>query len=447
MRGRCWYLAAAVVVLVGIGFLQTGIDPLYPQFLPKGKIIDPHQPAYTNLMLQLPQQFLGLAVAGLREMAAGLLWVRADEFFHTGNYKAVMPLIRLTTLLDPKQLDVYSTGAWHLDYNFTDSEERSDRRYIPAAIALLKEGIANNKDNYDLYFELAWTHYKQKIKDMDKALEWATKAEKLPAIDPNTGRKVPHPAFIERMVAHMYEGAGRIDDADRQWRKTIAMHERAARRKHMDPDKDQDVVVARRNYNLFLLRRAWRKVDTKPPVDVGFDVQVKRIAPRVLLISGKANLVRASEYKNLVSEAVTHYWRDKPADELWRNGTRVDIFLTDLDLQPPDAGTAGYKIAELDRFNWEVDDKVTILVDSTQIREGKFETKIDMSKDPDIYAFKAKKYKLKLLIKPLEAPDFIQDRIGWHGEGMTDKRYLDRTSFPRQNVIRWEKVFDRRELI
>jgi len=448
-NGRSRYLVVAIILLIGIGFLQNGIDPLYPQFLVKG----PSEAKGQRLMLQLPQQFLGLMAVGLREMAAGLLWVRADEFFHSGNYKAVMPLIRLVTWLDPRQIDVYATGAWHLDYNFTDSDERSDRRYIPSAIALLREGIRNNPDNYDLYFELAWTHYHQKIKDEQKAVEWAEKAVKLPAIDPNTGKKIPHPAFLERMLAHLYEKAGRLDDADRQWRLTIAQYE-AKYRKKPSYEVAQDLEVARKNYRLFLQRRDWRKTDTKPPIDVGFDVTVKRIAPKVLLITGKANLVPAAAYKNLKSENTTtipplaphmekdistHYWRDraqKRYPEAWRDGTRVDIVLTDL----------GYKPPELSSFSWEVDDTVTVLVDSARIENGRFKAKIDLSKDPQIYSFKAKKYKLTLSINPLQAPDFIQDRIGWRGEGMTDKRYLDRTTLPGVNMIKWEKVFDREEL-
>ena len=44
---------------------------------------------------------------------------------------------RFSETLGPKV-----TGAWHLSYNFTDSSERSDRRYIPPAMQFLREGIA-----------------------------------------------------------------------------------------------------------------------------------------------------------------------------------------------------------------------------------------------------------------------------------------------------------------
>src|SRR5579871_5295802 len=73
-----------------------------------------------------PSQFLA-AMAGFREMVAGILWVRADSFFDSGNYDAILPIIRLVTILDPHQIDVYATGMWHIGYNFTDEEQRSDR--------------------------------------------------------------------------------------------------------------------------------------------------------------------------------------------------------------------------------------------------------------------------------------------------------------------------------
>ncbi len=83
-----------------------------------------------------PFEYSLAAVAGFRQVVAGLLWVRADSFFHSGNYDAILPLIRVITRLDPNFLDAYATGAWHLTYNFTDEQQRSDRRHLPAGAAL-----------------------------------------------------------------------------------------------------------------------------------------------------------------------------------------------------------------------------------------------------------------------------------------------------------------------
>ena len=137
-------LATALVPLVaGVVLLQAAIDPLRRQ--------PAIEPANIRSVLtgvkgtQLPGEYLLGAFSGFRQVIAGLLWVRSDSFFHQGNYDAILPLIRMITWLDPNWLDVYATGAWHMMYNFTDEDQRSDRRYLVPGLALLNEGIRNNR--------------------------------------------------------------------------------------------------------------------------------------------------------------------------------------------------------------------------------------------------------------------------------------------------------------
>ena len=129
-------LKLAIVPLVaGVIFTQYLIDPGVRE-LNKGQ--------RQGSLVGLSNEFILGPMLGLQQAVAGALWVRADEFFHEGDYDAILPIVRMVTWLDPHHLDVYITGAWHLAYNFTDSAERSDRRYIPAAQKLLEEGDANN---------------------------------------------------------------------------------------------------------------------------------------------------------------------------------------------------------------------------------------------------------------------------------------------------------------
>ena len=103
-----------VVLLAGSMFLQASLDP---------KLRDIHKDDNNlgNASAGLNNEFLLLPLLGFREAAAGLLWVRCDEFFHSGDYDAILPLVRLITWLDPHADNVYVTGAWHLAYNFTDT--------------------------------------------------------------------------------------------------------------------------------------------------------------------------------------------------------------------------------------------------------------------------------------------------------------------------------------
>lgn len=443
----------------------------------------------TSLLFDMSVQFIGAAAMGMREAVAGILWARADEFFHNGEYEAIPPIVRVVTWLDPHQLDVYSTGAWHLDYNFVDKEQRSDRRYIPPAIALLKEGIVNNPDLYDLYFELGWMHYQQKIKDYNNAAYWIGEAAKRDSRDPNTGDKLPRPGFVDRMLAHAYERIGDIEKAEKLWRKALKLSEiRAEKEKHRDMSYYQEVDVCKRNLGLMLLRHAWRNgdmgaykrgiemlasikqpdkdqiralaaakknyaefkakgiapKDVYPPVDAKFNVTWKKLSPKVLLIEGTANLVPAEEYKGLASEPYTLWYQTNETyppkrRAKFKNGARVRILLSDLDYDY-------FNMKGLDEFNWEVDKNQTVMMDDTAIRDGKFSISIDMS-EIDKYPFTKDEYRLSVWVNPQEAPIDVQDRIGWLGEGLTDKNCLDTKTIPGVRIIRKDFILKRSDIL
>src|SRR5580698_10634908 len=170
-------LVVLVMFFVVQGFLQEVV--IFPKWEKdynpgKGKIM-------SNAMS--PDQILAV-LAGFREITAGILWVKADSFFDNGNYDAILPLIRLVTLLDPNEIDVYATGMWHIGYNFTDEEQRSDRRYIPSALALGKEGCRQNPDTYELYFEEGWLWYHKIDDDYFQAVHWFNLAKDHPDMLP-----------------------------------------------------------------------------------------------------------------------------------------------------------------------------------------------------------------------------------------------------------------------
>src|SRR5438128_2371555 len=151
-----------VVLIVAVVFVQARIDP---------SVSEMNRGQKSGGMIGLSNEFILGPLLGLQQAVAGALWVRADEFFHEGDYDAILPIVRMVTWLDPHSLDVYITGAWHLAYNFTDSSERSDRRYIPAAQKLLEEGDENNSTVFDIAFEAGWQNM-DKIKNYPRAEQW-----------------------------------------------------------------------------------------------------------------------------------------------------------------------------------------------------------------------------------------------------------------------------------
>jgi tetratricopeptide (TPR) repeat protein len=442
-RARSGVFALGLVMLLAMTLLQSDIDPK------RNRIQSPlGSKKQTELIFQLPGPYILATFTGMRETVASLLWVRADEFFHEGNYEALMPLIRLITWLDPHYMDVYKTGAWHLDYNITDSYERSDRRYIPPAIALMEEGIKNNPDTYDLYFDLAFMHYHLKIKDYEKAVEWMKQAAEKPDLNPEKAVSYERfPLVVMRMLAHEYEKLGDIRKAKEQWRKVLAATQTMIDQHPKDGAMLQDLDISRKNYNMLLWRENRRKWDVKPIIDTHFEAKWVRVKPRVLVVSGRVNLVDKAEYLEmnpLVTgkdrEEALRVRRDalKRSEEPdWANGARVDITLTDLD----------YKPQSLKEFSYDVPRNATILVDVIRVRRGKFQLELDMSRDPRIYALAGKKYRLTAKIDPRDCPDYVQDRIGWHGEGITDKKYLDTKTVPGVRMLRKEWIIDRKDII
>jgi tetratricopeptide (TPR) repeat protein len=514
-------------LFVGVVLLQSYLDR---SDMRRQRAIEPPKAIkgaqyVTTTGAALPFEYTLGALSGFRQVIAGLLWVRSDSFFHSGNYDAILPLIRLITWLDPNWLDPYSTGGWHLMYNFTDTDQRSDRRYLVPGMALLREGIENNPLTYDMYKEAGWNEF-DKIKDYRAAADFYERARKA---DKNYDVTV-----VGHALAHCYERLGEVDKAIQVWEESIARHKQLMEDPNSTPDikarNDQGYKNSVSNLRLLKIRNTFRPKDIQPPVDAQFKGRIVRIKPKVLEFSGEWNLVGAKNFD--IEKGILV---DGPVD-----GARVTVRLQD----------AGYKMPEAKEFSFEVDDKLTIMQDMLSVRGGKrlrrgelyisqkvdnssvpknaevvgiygfgptekaglgvpldkalagaatltpwgqlqavsvayplpynakrkqyspqevatkfaelradaakiaqltkdgysvgtkdvqtsgtFKREIDMSKDPKMYGFVADKFDLIMYVDPRQTPDFVKDRIGWRGEGMTDKRYLNTDIDPGVHML------------
>lgn len=408
---RSRLLPAVIALLVGAVFMQTRIDPDAKQYKTGEKSI--------GAMGGLNNEFLLLPLLGFREAAAGLLWVRCDEFFHSGDYDAILPLVRMITLLDPHADNVYVTGAWHLAYNFTDSSERSDWRYVGPAQQLLDEGIANNMNIPDIKFEKGWQNY-DKIKDYAVA----AKAFEMAIAGPNSDEKAvnkdsddyPYAAPLKTLhiLAHCYEREGRIPEALAEWRKARARTEHDIEinnktKKQPDFSLNQMLSTEKHNYEE-TYQRYYNRYTTghhdkvnptnipdvlRPPVvskdqtprpwDVALKTRIDVVRPHVLKISGLFNTL---------------------------DGSRINVWISNEDYKPKGLGES------LNSF--EVVQDTTVLHDSISVRQQKYSREMDMSKDPKMYAFLSKSYKIVLDYNVRGSSPHLLDRFGWNGEGLTD---------------------------
>ncbi|NLN75169.1 MAG: hypothetical protein GX139_02510 [Armatimonadetes bacterium] len=491
--GKRKMLVALVVALVAaIVLIQFDLEPKYEKIVHAGKQIGENKSG--DMMAELPGQFIVASFTGFKQVVAGALWIRADEFFHRGQYHAIVPLVRMVTWLDPHNIDVYTTGAWHLDYNFVDvANSLSDKRYIPASIAFMKEGIRNNPNIWDLYFELGWTHYHKKLWDNEMAAYYISEACKYDSVDPNSGTKQRRPDFVDRMKAHMLEKIGKFDEAEQQWNVARKKVEEALAANLKKPGSggwvDQGTLdLCDRNHSLLLLRQGWRYGDMKryeqglkiaervktpedwveatqsarkdyesrigrhwegdasKPLDGKFNASWLRAAPRVLVIKGTVNIIPASEYKGLASESFTHWYAQNQAAEpeqqvRWRDGSRVYWRLQDIDYEMPD----------VDKFSWNTNLENTVAWGDIYVGGGSFLTKINMSdpRDAAMYPLKAEKYKLTVWMEPVDPgmPDYVEDRVGWKGEALIDSECLDTTTRPGYRMLKKEFILSRSDII
>lgn len=421
---------ALVVPILAAAFIGQALlqkSSIYPQWK---KYYAPRSDS--DLSTLDPDQML-FALAGFREMIAGLLWVRADSFFDQGNYDAILPMIRIVTMLDPKQIDVYATGMWHIAYNFTDESHRSDRRYIAPALALGKEGARLNDYTYELHFETGWIWYHKVDDDYDQAVQYFEKAasykyEDLLTQYRNAGvgeleaqwRAETNSIPIARrnLLAQAYLRNGQVDDAASLLYTFLKDAEAKIGDEPVSPERiNRDTVE--NNLDNLLVRMAQRGAfarqrgdalngyDVDPPFDIGFSASVTVVEPKILLVEGT--------------------WGVIPI------GTRIRFIVRDENYK--DAVPGGMVWDKGEDVDFSVNPKETFLQDLLYVRSQRFTKKIDMSRDVTMYPLTTDNYVLEFYYNPRSAPAHIQDKFGFNGEGMTDKTYLSTDIRPDQRVI------------
>ncbi|HXH61466.1 MAG TPA: hypothetical protein VNI20_08915 [Fimbriimonadaceae bacterium] len=420
-------LPLLIVLIVFQGWMQNvRIFPYWQKY---------YSPRTDSDLSSLSPDQLFFALAGFREMIAGLLWVRADSYFDEGNYDAILPMIRIVTMLDPKQLDVYTTGMWHIAYNFTDEANRSDRRYIAPALALGEEGSRLNDYTYEIYFETGFIWYNKVDDDYDQAVKWFEKANSydfdslfkqykgdgmsdFEAAYHATANAIP--AARRNIMSKVYLRAGMVDKAKQNFYDLLQKAQQALK----DNPKDYETRVNRDtiegNLDNLLVRMAQRGqfarergetdftgYDVDPPFDVGFSARVTVLEPKLLLVEGT--------------------WGVLPV------GTRVRFILRDADY--PGAVPGGMKWDKGEHVDFKVPPDETFLEDQLFVKNRRFSRKIDMSRDVTMYPLVKDKYVLEFYYNPRSAPQHIQDKFGFNGEGMTDKSYLNTEIRPGQRVV------------
>ncbi len=122
------------------------------------------------------------------------LWERNDDYWHRGWFDRCIGNMRIITQLDPHDTEAYTNTAWLMSSDLREEE----------AEAFLREGLANNTDSSDMYFELGMFLYLRMR--FDESLIYLSGAVVTGA-----------PPFVWHQLAHAYERAGRIGDCLDTW--------------------------------------------------------------------------------------------------------------------------------------------------------------------------------------------------------------------------------------
>ncbi len=183
----------SVALVVGLLLTNGLIQPRIDQFrAPKKKGGEAYGPAFDWLVRFSEIQalrgggnkmdsvsiviVLGI-VGGFRSVAADVLWLKSDEWWHKGKADRMIPLLKLVTWLDPGFIDGWKIAGWHWAYNLrvqAPTPEEKDE-CMQNGLNFLEEGVAWNPEKHELYFELGWTN-QDKVGDMHKAAEWYDRA-------------------------------------------------------------------------------------------------------------------------------------------------------------------------------------------------------------------------------------------------------------------------------
>lgn len=131
MKRRTWvYLFIALVLYVPLGFLQVSID--YSKKL---------EDLESGLLLMPGQMAGSLVMSGFKGLAADLLWLNVENYWHSGQHYKMLPLLEAVAWLQPTYTTVWAVGGWHMAYNIF-AEVGRDESNLTKKLEELKEKLS-----------------------------------------------------------------------------------------------------------------------------------------------------------------------------------------------------------------------------------------------------------------------------------------------------------------
>lgn len=150
------------------------------------------------------------ASLGFDGLMACVYWTRVVQYFghrhyyHAMSYNELAPLLEITTALDPHLIIAYEFGASFLAPAPPNGAGQLDR-----AIQFIEHGIAQNPNNWRLYYDLGFVYYTE-LHDYKAAEETFRRGSGVPNAHP----------FMKLLAAQMAQHSGEFATARMLWSAT-----------------------------------------------------------------------------------------------------------------------------------------------------------------------------------------------------------------------------------
>jgi len=146
---------------------------------------------------------------GYDGLLADIYWTRAVQYYGSkqalggGRYELLPALLNIATQLDPHLIPAYEFGG-----TFIATPPPNGAGLPQQAIQLVEHGIANNPDNWHLYYDLGFIYYD--LKDYRSASDAFLRGSRVPHAHP----------FLAILAARMAEHGGELETARMLWSAT-----------------------------------------------------------------------------------------------------------------------------------------------------------------------------------------------------------------------------------
>lgn len=149
-------LFVALLLFIPLRFLQVSID--YHKKL---------EDLETGLLL-LPGQAAGsLVLSGFKGLAADLLWLNVEDYWHSGQHYKMLPLLEAVAWLQPTYITVWAVGGWHMAYNIYVQVGQNESK-LSEELEKMKQSWSPQEKNKYRVLEEALAENKTILEQLDK---------------------------------------------------------------------------------------------------------------------------------------------------------------------------------------------------------------------------------------------------------------------------------------